>query len=875
MKKRHAIISALTIAVAVLCAAAPATAQPACEKPNMMIVLDRSGSMQGTKWTQAQNAIQFVLNNYGAKLRFGLDMFPSDNDCGAGSIQVDVGDDTAAAITSAMSSAGANGNTPMAATLMVLNQYRPLKDPDRRNFIMLVSDGDDTCADNPSSDPVAATQDLYTTGIKTFVIGFGSGANPTVLNNIAAAGHTGGYHQADNQADLQNAMDQIINEALVELCDDKDNDCDAQIDEDWPLKGTPCEIVQGGCTGQGVYVCNANQNGVICNAQIVATPEVCDGLDNDCDGVIDNGFPDLDGDTYNQCSDCCDTGNESMAGCSAATASAINPGATEVCNGRDDNCNLSVDESFPGMGDDCGVDSGGEQPPYYTDEGECRPGEKMCIGGSVECIGEVNPMSEINCDALDNDCDGVTDMVGPEVCDDGVDNDCDGLTDLWDDECGSCFPGQQKQCGTSEGDCEMGVSICDQDGAWGPCEGGYLGSEEVCDGRDNDCDGETDENAEPEICDDGIDNDCDGLTDGQDDDCGECNPGDTRECGVDTGECRKGTEVCTPQGRWSDCAGEIRPEPEMCNSLDDDCDGITDEGSLCQGYDICLCGQCASPCSSGECPAGNLTCLGGWCVSDPCCGVHCPAGEECDERGDCVDVCVEQQIECLPEEDCRMGICVPADCFTPGHECQAGNHCVEGTCEVDPCSGIDCGAQSWCHDGECQPIACADCTPDQVCSEGACVESQCAGRNCQAGQVCIDGECALDPCQGVYCPVGTACSDGSCIGDACQNVECPDGSECSQGYCVAVEEEPDGGVDAGTDAGPDAGDAAADQGSNPDDGPLADGGADKGPAADSGGPGSEGCGCSHGRPGSGAAWLLLLLLVAVAGKKRAVRLPRP
>ena len=66
--------------------AAPAAAQ-LCEKPNMMICQDRSGSMQGTKWTQAVNAIQYILNNYGTALRFGLDMYPSNNDCGAGNIQ--------------------------------------------------------------------------------------------------------------------------------------------------------------------------------------------------------------------------------------------------------------------------------------------------------------------------------------------------------------------------------------------------------------------------------------------------------------------------------------------------------------------------------------------------------------------------------------------------------------------------------------------------------------------------------------------------------------------------------------------------------------------------------------------------------------------
>ena len=133
--------------------APPVRGGPVCEKPNMMIVQDRSGSMSGTKWTQAKNAIQFILNNYSGSLRFGLDMFPSNNDCGAGSIQVDLGDNMSSAIIAALNGTDANGMTPTAATLMVLNSYRPLKDIDRRNFVMLITDGCDTCADDHADDP--------------------------------------------------------------------------------------------------------------------------------------------------------------------------------------------------------------------------------------------------------------------------------------------------------------------------------------------------------------------------------------------------------------------------------------------------------------------------------------------------------------------------------------------------------------------------------------------------------------------------------------------------------------------------------------------------------------------------------------------------
>ncbi len=824
-------------------------AQPECEKPNMMIVLDRSGSMgsscnpPNTKWADAANAIQFVLSNFEDVLRFGLDLFPSDGFCGAGIIHVDVGDNTAGAITTALNDnrplTGCYGLTPMAATLMGLSDYRPLKSIDRRNYIMLVSDGADTCAADTSNDPVSATADLYNNGIKTFVIGFGSGVDAGVLNACAQAGNTGSYYQADNQTQLQQAMDAIINEALVEICDDRDNNCDGNTDEDWPLKGTLCTITQGGCRADGVYACNAAQNAVECSAQLNPIPEVCDGLDNDCDGVIDNGFPDLDGDTYTTCTDCDDNNRD------------VHPGATEVCNRIDDDCNGAIDENDPTTGDPCG--SG-------TDVGECQRGVLMCVDGSMACVGEIGTVLEVNCDGLDNDCDGITDLIEAEICDDGIDNDCNGLIDSWDPACGAvCQPGDQQPCGESEGDCEPGVSTC-RNGQWGPCEGELGPTEEVCDQRDNDCDGLTDEHARPEICDNGIDDDCDGLIDGMDPECGECTPGELRDCGTDEGECRMGRQLCNAYGRWGECGGGVGPEAEECDLLDNDCDGITDEGHLCSGYEICLCGECVASCSAGECPAGSLTCVNGWCVSDPCCGVHCPPGEQCDENGHCLDPCEVGPVQCEPDEDCRMGICVPADCHTAGHECPAGERCVEGvagaTCEVDPCADVNCPVGEYCREGACEPVACGDCTPDQVCENGQCVDSPCASVHCEAGQVCIGGECAADPCQGVYCPEGTACVDGQCRGDPCLNIECPDDSECKSGYCVPIEESQDAGTDAGIPDGEDV--DAADAGQDGGGDQPADEGSDAGADRGEGGVG-EGCGCGVGGSPRGLVASMLIL----------------
>ena len=816
--------------------AGPASAQQ-CETPNMMIVLDKSGSMgNDNKWTQARNAIDYILDNYGDILRFGLDMFPSNDLCGAGNVQVDVGNNTASTIMNTLNATSPNGNTPMAATLMVLNQYRPLKDQSRRNFVMLVSDGADTCAADTDNDPVRAAEDLYANGIRTFVIGFGSGAVPSVLNAIAAAGHTGSYYQADDQASLQAAMDSIVNEALVEICDNRDNDCDGAIDEDFPDKGTPCQIEVGGCIGHGVWVCNAAGDGLECDAQVNSSDEVCDGFDNDCDGLTDEDFPDVDGDGYTNCSDCCDSGNEAMDGCNAGTMASIHPGATEVCNGYDDDCDGAIDEDDPQL----------EQPCGDSDEGECAFGLLLCVGGELTCVGEVGPVDEVNCEGVDNDFDCASDgVLGHEICGDGLDNDCDGDVDMWDDDCGGgCVPGQQRPCGNDEGDCVAGVQTCDADGQWGPCEGGYAGGEEVCDGRDNDCDGDTDED---DVCGSGSD----------------CEPGETEPCGIDQGECQSGVRTCTAEGYWSDCAGAVEPLPEWCNGLDDDCDGMTDEGDLCEGYELCLCGHCAPPCSAGECPSGNLTCVGGWCVVDPCCGIHCQPGLECDLGGDCVDPCETEQVECPDGQVCRMGVCVDADCYTPGHECEAGMVCAAGQCVADPCYNVDCPDGQYCRAGSCQDLDCADCGPSQECIGGQCVDSPCAGVTCPPGQACVGGQCTADPCQGVYCAQGEICIDGSCLADPCAAIDCPEQSRCEDGYCVPAEDQPtDGGVDAGPDGAADGeSDGETDGGSDPGpDGGGQDAGVDGGSGSDQDDGGGGGCGCASRDARSGGLALLALLL---------------
>jgi hypothetical protein len=268
--------------------------------------------------------------------------------------------------------------------------------------------------------------------------------------------------------------------------------------------------------------------------------EACNGADDNCDGNVPNNERDDDSDGYRRCEGDCDDGNAS-----------IHPGASEACNGTDDNCDGNVPNNER---DD---DSDG----YRRCEGDCDDGNasvnpgasEACNGVDDNCDGNV-PNNERDDDGdgyrrCEGDCDDENASVHPganEACN-GIDDDCDGNTDVG---CG-CVDGDQQPCGTDEGECVAGTQTC-AGGTWGSCEGEVGPVTETCNDLDDDCDGDTDE-------------DCD------------CVDGDQQPCGTDEGECVAGTQTCAG-GAWGNCEGEVVPVTETCNELDDDCDGQTDEG---------------------------------------------------------------------------------------------------------------------------------------------------------------------------------------------------------------------------------------------------------------------------------------------------------
>ncbi|MFH2009820.1 MAG: nidogen-like domain-containing protein [bacterium] len=206
------------------------------------------------------------------------------------------------------------------------------------------------------------------------------------------------------------------------------------------------------------------------------------------------------------------------------------------------------------------------------------------------------------------------------------------------------------------------------------------------------------------------------------------------------GVCAEGRTICV--GAGTECLQDVSPSPEVCDNLDNDCDGQVDDiddGPICPGTMDCIGGNCINACADESfCPAG-LACdtSSGMCVDPACVGVVCPAGQRCD-AGQCVGAC--------------DGVICPWDLV-----CRAG-HCI------NLCDGMTCDSCTVCEDGLC--IATCDyvpCPVNETCdATGHCIEDACVGVTCGAGFHCVNGTC-VDNCDGVACPTGQVCEVGQCV----------------------------------------------------------------------------------------------------------------
>ena len=325
-------------------------------------------------------------------------------------------------------------------------------------------------------------------------------------------------------------------------CDGLDNDCDGAVDDDFVSVRTECGT--GACFAEGQTSC---VNGVVVDDCMAGLPlgaedATCDGVDDDCDGVTDDEF--LSVRTECGAGACFAEGaTHCVAGVVMDDCVAGIPAPDDsLCNNADDDCDGMTDEDFVSTRTECGV-------------GGCfAEGITQCVGGTIvdTCSPGVPAAEDGICDGLDEDCDGMTDedVVTMRVeCGVGA---CTALGDL------TCVNG-------------VPVNAC-QPGIPAP-------NDSVCDGIDNDCDGLVDE---------------DYVTTGS-------------TCGV--GACAAtGQNVCHNGVIIDSCMpGSPQLGDATCDGVDDDCDGADDEDYIGQPT-MCGVGACAAaPARPGRTPPATVS----------------------------------------------------------------------------------------------------------------------------------------------------------------------------------------------------------------------------------------------------------------------------
>jgi hypothetical protein len=453
-----------------------------------------------------------------------------------------------------------------------------------------------------------------------------------------------------------NDNDETINPGADEICDGFDQDCDTMVDENPLLSGDACDTGFGGDCTDGRYVC---ETGLLnCIPLATTSAEVCDSRDNDCDGIVDE-------DAVCQGEPCCF--NDICEGvCATAIIGTVNECiepttfGDEICDSRDNDCDGQVDEGLAGDGETC--DTG--------NSGVCAPGVFSCRGGVYACYPDAVASTEV-CDTLDNDCDGLVD---------------EGLLRTWyldNDEDGFGTPRTTVDaCSPPEG------YVGNDDDCDDTRDFVYTGAPELCDGRDNNCNRVTDEDAGALW-----------YADNDNDEYGD------RDSGVRA--CTKPPGFIAVGGDCNDRNSGIHPGVnELCDGADNDCDGEIDEGVLLNFYpdtDLDGFGNTAALIRACAAPAGAVSAAGD--CDDTRDTVYPGANEVCNNRDDNCNSVIDEGVRTTFYPDVDGDLWGRAEeaiqaCSAPAGFVISGGDCNDAVDTIYPgadevCNGIsdDCDLQ--------------------------------------------------------------------------------------------------------------------------------------------------------------------------------------
>jgi hypothetical protein len=463
-----------------------------------------------------------------------------------------------------------------------------------------------------------------------------------------------------------------------EICNGIDDNCNGLADEGLELT-RPCEVtVPGVGTCTGLEVCT--RSGYVCNA---ATPEseVCDFRDNDCDGNVDEDFKSphpVTGEFQYVHPDHCGT-------CGVRCADRILNGTTR-CELRDGFPTCVVDECHPGfyrLNDfQCILAPDVTCRPCDTDD-QCFGGVCSVIDGKAFCLARCTP--------------GGADCAAGFSCQEDLADNFACIPTVGSCDCSVLNAGTRRVCSQSNGygTC-FGFQTCDPSFGWSACDAAIPG-QEICDGIDNDCNGLVD----------------DGLADSQ-------------PCQVTNafGTCQ-GQAFCYGRVGWV-CQAES-PKAEVCDYIDNNCDGQVDEGFQVDGRYVAYnhCGSCGASCGQGF---PNATTICDASELFPMCKV-----ESCDPGYFKLN-----DFQCIPNISKLCEPClIDANCIAEGARCvpigEEGSFC-----------GLSCAVQADC-DAQILGYECVDFGGFRQCipASGSCT--------CDSRQVGLQTVCTAswEPAEGL------------------------------------------------------------------------------------------------------------------------------